>query len=90
MELEVGDDIGSFIGSIFGQGVKGVKYGFIVWFGISVGWGVDRGVGAGNVSADGLTFEVYDGYNMGYSDGFFDDFSVGNSRHTSWWITRIK
>ena len=38
------------IGSICGQGVKGFKCGFIVWFGISVVWGVDRGVVAENFS----------------------------------------
>ena len=72
---------------MFVQGVKGVKCGFSVWVGISVWWGVDRGVGAENVSAYVLIFGIDDGYDMGYSDGLFDDFSVGNSRHTSLWIT---
>ena len=67
---------------MFVQGVKGVKCGFSVWVGISVWWGVDRGVGAENVSADGSTFGIDDGYDMGSSDEFFYGFSVGNSRHT--------
>ena len=69
-------------GSMFGQGVKGVKCGFSVWVGISVDWCVDRGVGAGNVSSDGLAFGIDDGYEMVSCDGFFDGFSVGTSRHT--------
>ena len=77
-------------GSIYGQGVKGVKCGFSVWVGISLGWDVDRGVGAENVSADGLKFWIDDVYDMGSSDVFFDGFSIGNSRHTSRWITGIK
>ena len=71
------------IGSIFGQGVKGVKCGFIVWVGISLGWVVDIGVGAENVSADGLKFGIDDGYDMVSSDVFFADFSVGTSSHKS-------
>ena len=75
---------------MFVQGVKGVKCGLSVWVGISVAWGVDIGVGAGNISAYGLTFGIDDGYDMVSFDGFFDDFSVVTSWHTSWWITRTK
>ena len=41
------------------------------------GCGVDRVIGAGNGSADGITFELDDWYDMISSDGLFDGFSVG-------------
>ena len=41
------------------------------------GWGVDRVIGAGNGSADGITFGLDDWYDMGDSNGLFDGFSVG-------------
>ena len=37
----------------------------------SEGWGVDRGVGAGVDINDGITFGIYDGYDMSSSHGLF-------------------
>ena len=44
--------------------------------GISVCGCVDGGVGAGNGSADRITFGFDDGYDLGYSGVFFDSYSV--------------
>ena len=75
---------------MFGHNVKGVRCWFSVWVGISVGCGVDIGVGAGNVSAYGLEVSIDDWYDMGYSDVLFDGFSVGASMPPYVWITWIK
>ena len=58
------------------EGVKGVNGEVSVGVGINVCWCVDGGVGAGNESADRITFGVYYGYDIGYNYIFFYAYSV--------------
>ena len=46
--------------------------------GISVGWGVDRGVVAGNGRSDGITFGIDDESDVGSSDVSFDGLNTEN------------
>ena len=75
-ELEVGDKVGSVnIRSVY-EGFKGVKGEVSLGVGINVCWCVDGGVGARNDSADRITFEVDDGYDIGSNCILFDGYSV--------------
>ena len=60
------------------KGVKYVNGVFIVRVDSRGGWGVDRVIGAGNGSADGITFGLDDWYDMGDYDGLFDGLVLEN------------
>ena len=49
----------------------------VVGFGFSVGWVFDRGVVDVVYSADGISFGLDDGSDMGSSCGYFDDSNDG-------------
>ena len=60
---------------------KGVKYvNGVVIAGVDIrgGWGVDRVIGAGNGSADGIAFGLDDWYVIRYYDGLFDGLVLEN------------
>ena len=65
------------IGRNVDKGFKYVNGVFIAGVDSRGGWGVDRVTGAGNGSADGITFGLDDWYVIRYYDGLFDGFSVG-------------
>ena len=46
--------------------------------GDSMGWGVDSDVGARVDSADGIKFGIYNDFNLGSSDYYFDYLNNGN------------
>ena len=56
------------------KGSKGVKGGFSVVVGGSLGWSVDICVGSGISSYDKIIFSIDYRYNIGSSYEFFDDF----------------
>ena len=62
--------------SIVYEGEKGFKGKVIGRVGIIVCWCVDGGVGAGNDSADRITFGIDDGYDIGYNDIIFYGYIV--------------
>ena len=43
-----------------------------------MGWGVDSDVGARVDSADGIKFGIYNDFNLGSSDYYFDYLNNGN------------
>ena len=77
VELLVLDAVGSRYGRSADKVVKGLKYGVGVGVGGSIGWVVDSGIGAGFEIANGTTFSIDDGYDMGSSDSFFDFLNDG-------------
>ena len=58
------------------EGVKTVKGVVNLGYGISVCWCIDGIFGAGDGSDDRIIFGFYYGYDLSYSNGFFDTFSV--------------
>ena len=74
-ELEVVYEFGSGNDIIFDKDVKGIKFRVNVGVGGSVYQGVDRWVGYGVGSADGITFEIDDGADMVSYHGLFDSYN---------------
>ena len=76
VELYVGDKVGSINWQKCYKGAKCVIVVFIKGVDSRRSWGIERVIGAGNGITDGITFGLDDWYDMGYSDGLFDVFSV--------------
>ena len=60
--MEVVYEVSSWYRRIVNKCVKVIKGRVSVGFGDSVFWGVDRGVGAGVGSSDGIKFDINNGY----------------------------